>query len=78
MIRSYIGFTQECEVVLKLERFSDLSGRSFGLNSPIRLEALSHMVHHVYLRDLPYDAKVAKLGGEKKKTAVVTEHFPIL
>ena len=55
-------------MVLKLERFSHLSDRSFGLNSPIRLEALSHMVHHVYLRDLPYNAKVAKLGGEKKKS----------
>ena len=31
MIRSHIGSTRDCEVVLKLERFSHLSGRSFGL-----------------------------------------------
>ena len=41
MIRSYIGSTQKCGVVLKLERFSHLSARSFGLGSSIRLEALS-------------------------------------
>ena len=42
MIRSHVGFTQECGVVLKLERFSHLSGQSFGLGSPIGLEALSN------------------------------------
>ena len=41
MIQSHIGSTQECEVVLKFERFSYLSGRSFELGSPIGLEALS-------------------------------------
>ena len=41
MIRSHIGFTQERGVVLKLERFSHLSGQSFRLGSLIRLEALS-------------------------------------
>ena len=41
MIRSHISSTQECGVVLKLEMFSHLSSRSFGLCSPIRLEALS-------------------------------------
>ena len=41
MIQFYIGSTQECGVVLKLERFSHLSGRSFGLGSPIGLDALS-------------------------------------
>ena len=41
MIQSHIGSTQECGVVLKLERFSHLSGRSFGLGSPIKLEVLS-------------------------------------
>ena len=41
MIRSHIGSTLECGVVLKLKRFSNLSSRSFGLGSPIRLEALS-------------------------------------
>ena len=40
MIRSHIDFTQECGVVLKLERFSYLSGRSFGLDSSTRLKAL--------------------------------------
>ena len=41
MIRSHIGSIQECGMVLKLERFSHLSGRSFGLGSPIELEILS-------------------------------------
>ena len=41
MIRSHIGSIQECGVVLKLERFSHLLDRSFGLDSPIGLEALS-------------------------------------
>ena len=41
MIRSHIGSTQECEVVLKLERFSHLSGWSFGLGSSIGLGYLS-------------------------------------
>ena len=41
MIRSHIGSTQECGVVLKLERFSHLLGRSFGLSSPIEFEVLS-------------------------------------
>ena len=36
--------TQECGVILKIERFSHLSNRSFGLNSPIELEALSLML----------------------------------
>ena len=31
MIRSHIGSTRDCEVVLKLERFSHLLGRFFGL-----------------------------------------------
>ena len=31
MIRSHIGFIKGCEVVLKLVRFFNLSGRSFGL-----------------------------------------------
>ena len=35
MIRSHIGSTQGCEVVLKLEGFSHLSGWSFGLGSLI-------------------------------------------
>ena len=41
MIRSHIGSTQECGTVLKLERFSHLSCRSFGLGSSIELEALA-------------------------------------
>ena len=41
MIRSHIGSKLECGVVLKFERFSHLSGRSFGLGYPIRHEALS-------------------------------------
>ena len=44
VIRSHIGSTKECGMVLKLERFSNLSGRSFGLGSPIGLEALSLML----------------------------------
>ena len=40
IIRSHIGFTQKCGVVLKLERFSHLSGQSFGLSFLIGLEAL--------------------------------------
>ena len=35
MIQSHINSTQECEVVLKLKRFSYLSNQSFGLGSPI-------------------------------------------
>ena len=31
MIRSHIGSIKGCEVVLKLVRFFNLSGRSFGL-----------------------------------------------
>ena len=41
MIRSYIGSTQECGIVLKIERFSHLSGQYFGLGSPIGFETLS-------------------------------------
>ena len=41
MIRSHIGSTQECGVVFKLERFSHLLGRPFGMGSLIGLEALS-------------------------------------
>ena len=41
MIRSHISSTQECGVILKLERFSHLSGQSFGLGSLIGLEAIS-------------------------------------
>ena len=40
LIRSHIGSIRKCGVVVKLERFSNLSGRSFGLDSPIRLEYL--------------------------------------
>ena len=41
MIPSHIDSIQKCRVVLKLERFSHLVGRSFGLGSLIGLEALS-------------------------------------
>ena len=41
MIQSHISSTQKCGVILKLERFSHLSGRSFGLSFPIGFEALS-------------------------------------
>ena len=41
MIRSHIGSTQECGMILKLERLSHILGRSFGFGSPIGLEALS-------------------------------------
>ena len=44
LIRSHIGFTQEYEVILKLERFSHLSDRFFKLSSLIRLKALSLML----------------------------------
>ena len=44
MIRSHIGSTQEYGVVIKLEKFFHLSGRSFGLGSPIGLEVLSLML----------------------------------
>ena len=37
MIRSHIGSLQSCRVLLKLERFSHIQGRSFGLDSSIRL-----------------------------------------
>ena len=37
MIRSHIGSTRDCGMVLKIERFSHLSNRSFGLGSPIGL-----------------------------------------
>ena len=32
MIRFHIGSTRDCEVVLKVKRFSHLSGRSFGFS----------------------------------------------
>ena len=35
MIRSYISFTRNCEVIFKLERFFYLSGRFFELGYPI-------------------------------------------
>ena len=35
MIRSHIGSTRNCEVILKFKRFFYLSDRSFGLSSPI-------------------------------------------
>ena len=41
LIRSHIGFTQECGVVLKLDEFSYLIGSSFGFGSSIGLEYLS-------------------------------------
>ena len=41
IIQSHIGSTQECEVILKLEKFSHLSGWSFGLGYLIGLEDLS-------------------------------------
>ena len=41
MIRSHTGSKQEYRVVLKLERFSYLSGHSFRFDSLIGLEALS-------------------------------------
>ena len=40
MILSHINSTQGCGVVFKLDRFTNLSGQSFGLGSLIRLEAL--------------------------------------
>ena len=42
MIRSHIGSTKYCGVILKLERFSHLSDRSFGLGSLIGLRYLSN------------------------------------
>ena len=44
LIRFHIGSTQECGVVLKLERLFHLLGWSFGLGSPIGLEALSLVI----------------------------------
>ena len=41
LIRSHIGYTQECKVVLKLKRFSHLLGGSFEFGSSIGLDALS-------------------------------------
>ena len=54
MIRSHIGSTQECGLVLKLERISHISDQSFGLGYPIGLEAISftpapYLVHRVAL-----------------------------
>ena len=37
LIRSHIGFIRDCGVVLKLERFFHLSGRSFGYLSLVLL-----------------------------------------
>ena len=37
MIGSHIGSIRNCGMLLKLERFSNLSGQSFGFDSPIRL-----------------------------------------
>ena len=45
MIRSYINSIRNCGMVLKLERFSHLSGRPFALGSPIGLGYLSLMIH---------------------------------
>ena len=44
MIRSHIGSTKDCGVVLKLVRFFHLSDQSFGLSSPIRLGYLSNIL----------------------------------
>ena len=41
VIQSHIDSTQDCRVVLKLDRFSHLSSRSFRLGSQIGLEDLS-------------------------------------
>ena len=41
MIRSYINSTQNCGVVLKLEMFSHLLDRSFGLSSFVGFGYLS-------------------------------------
>ena len=49
MIRSHIDSTQECGVVLKLKRLFRLSSRSFGLGSPIGLEALSHPFSNLFI-----------------------------
>ena len=54
MIRSHIGSTKKCGVVLKLERISHLSGQSFGLGYSIGLETISFtpappLVHRVAL-----------------------------
>ena len=45
MIRSHIGSTQECGVVLKFESFFHLLGWSFGLGFPIKLEALLEILY---------------------------------
>ena len=44
LIRSHIGSIRNCGVVLKIEEFSHLSSRSFGLDSPIGLGYLSLML----------------------------------
>ena len=41
MIHSQIGSTRDCGMILKLEKFSHLSSRSFGLSFPIRFGYLS-------------------------------------
>ena len=51
IIRSHIGSTQECEMVLNLERFSHQSGQSFGLTFPIGLEALLGEAYLLLLGD---------------------------
>ena len=56
MIRSHISSTQECGVVLKFERFSHLLGPSFGVGSPIRLEAISkgHVQNMLFFKKIKY------------------------
>ena len=52
MIRSHIGSTQDYRVVLKLDKISHLSCRSFGLGFPIGLEALSKLGSYFYYDDV--------------------------
>ena len=48
-MQSHISSTRNYGVVVKLERFSHLSGRSFGLSSPIGLGYLS-MIFRIFVR----------------------------
>ena len=75
MIRSHIGSTQECGVVIKLERISHLLGWSFGLGSPIGLEDISFtpgppLVHRIVFSQVALSRYVLALNENTNDRAL--------
>ena len=65
MIQSHIASTRTYGVVLKLKRFSHLSGRSFGLSFSIELGYLSFML------SLRTGEQQERLPGRRSKVKVM-------